>query len=155
MIIVGAKVRLKRTHYITHTPFGTKHIEVNPKQIYTVTHTHKSGDIAFGSCTPFLTGIHRIPEWEFEVVEESPLRPQFAFGDAVIIRPSADIQTRSKNRARMIDTIKAGVPTSATIVGMSLKLRDFAQIEYVVRINNGQVVAVETSDIELKDYTLF
>lgn len=62
---------------------------------------------------------------------------------------------RSKNKARMIDTIKAGVPTSATIVGMSLKLGDFAQIGYAVRINNGQVVAVEASDIERKDYTLF
>ena len=62
---------------------------------------------------------------------------------------------RSKNKARMIDTIKAGVPTSATIVGMSLKHDDWTQIEYAVRINNGQVVAVEASDIELKDYSLF
>ena len=155
MLKVGDKVRLKQTKYITHTPLGTKHIEVNPRQIYTITHTYKSGSVVFCSCSPFTTGIHRIPEWEFELVEESPLQSQFTFGDAVIIRPSADIRMRSKNKARLIDIINAGVPTSATIVGMNLKYKDLTQIEYTVRTNNGSNAAVDAADIELKDYSLF
>lgn len=153
MLKLGDKVRLKTAKRSLRTSaFSNKRVDADTNQIHTITRVTEVDGVVRYSCNPTKTGLHWSPEQEFELVEESTIKPKFHLRDAVVIQINK--HTRVRNRARKTDVVSVGSCTPATIIGMNLRGRD-EKIEYLVIVDNETVAFVNESDIERKDYTLF
>lgn len=155
MLKLGDKVRLKTAKRSLQTSaFSNKRIDADTDRVHTITQMTKVGvdGCVMYSCNPTKTGLHWLPEQEFELVESSTNETKFNLQDAVVIHINKHTRVRNKTRKTNIVSIGSRVP--ATIIGMSLRGRD-EQIEYLVIVDNETVAFVDESDIERKDYTLF
>lgn len=153
MLKLGDKVRLKVAKQSLQTSlYHNKHVDADTNQIHAITQMTEMNEVIRYSCNPTKTGLHWLPEQEFELVEESTIKPKFNLRDAVVIQINK--HTRVRNRVRKTDVVSIGSCTPATIIGMSLRGQD-NHIEYLVLLDNETVAFVDESDIERKDYTLF
>lgn len=155
MLKLGDKVRLKVAKKSSRTSlYHNKRVDVDTDQVHTITQMTKVGveGCAMYPCNPTKTGLHWLPEQEFELVESSTNETKFNLQDAVVIHINK--HTRVRNKARKTNIVSTGSRVPATIIGMSLRGQD-NYIEYLVLLDNETVAFVNESDIERKDYTLF
>lgn len=155
MLKLGDKVRLKVAKQSLRTSlYHNKRVDADTDRVHTITQMTEVGvdGCAMYSCNPTKTGLHWLPEQEFELVEESTIKPKFNLRDAVVIHINKHMRVRNKARKTNIVSIGSRVP--ATIIGMSLRGQD-NHIEYLVLLDNETVAFVNESNIERKDYTLF
>lgn len=105
------------------------------------------------SCEIMKTGLHGLPEQEFELVETSKIEPKFNIHDAVVVRINKT--TRVRNKFRKTNVVSIGAQVPATIFGVGLKGQDKSRIDYHVLLDDETIAYVPESDIERKDYSLF
>lgn len=153
MLKLGDKVRLKVAKQSVPIPFTDKRVDIDTDQIHTVTQVNTWGGNVMYSCELTKTGLHWLPEQEFELVEASTTETKFNLQDAVIVRITKT--TRVRNKYRKTDVVPIGTRVPATIFGMGLKGQDKSQIDYHVLLDSETIAYVPESDIELKDYSLF
>lgn len=155
MFQLGDKVRLRTSE----VKVGTRQLSVDTNRVYTITNIANYGDSPQSpyliSCSPHRTGIHRVPESEFELVESSNTSPTFAIKDAVVIQPSAVFQTINKTNQLRIDRTTITTETEALVIGINFKWSDWSVIEYLVHIPHRGIGIVQGSDLTRKDYSLF
>ena len=153
MLKLGDKVRLKVAKQSVPIPFTDKRVDIDTDQIHTVTQVNTWGGNVMYSCELTKTGLHWLPEQEFELAEASTIETKFNLQDAVIVRITKT--TRVRNKCRKTNVVPIGARVPATIFGVGLKGQDKSQIDYHVLLDSETIAYVPESDIERKDYTLF
>lgn len=153
MLKLGDKVRLKVAKQSVPIPFTDKRVDIDTDQIHTVTQVNNWDGKVMYSCEIMKTGLHGLPEQEFELVETSKIEPKFNIHDAVVVRINKT--TRVRNKFRKTNVVSIGAQVPATIFGVGLKGQDKSRIDYHVLLDDETIAYVTESDIELKDYTLF
>ena len=153
MLKLGDKVCLKVAKHGLQIPFSNKRVDIDTNQIHTVTQVNNWEGAVMYSCELTKTGLHWLPEQEFELVEASTIKPKFNIHDAVVVQ--IDKTTRVRNKFRKTDVVSVGAHVPATIIGATLKGQDNIRIDYHVLLDNETVAFVPETNIELKDYSLF
>ena len=77
MLKLGDKVRLKVAKQSVPIPFTDKRVDIDTDQTHTVTQVNTWDGKVMYSCEIMKTGLHGLPEQEFELVETSKIEPKF------------------------------------------------------------------------------